>query len=298
MSGEGTRKTTRLRRLVEATELSFLMEAHSGLSARIAEEAGFEGLWASGFSIAASLGVRDANEASWTQVLEVAEFMSDATEIPILLDGDTGFGDFNSVRRLVRKLEQRGVAGVCIEDKTFPKANSFRRGGRRPLADMEEFAGKIAAAKDTQRDGDFVVVARVEAFVAGWGLDEALRRAHRYREAGADAILVHSALPSPDEVVAFKRAWGSRAPVVIVPTSYAATPTEVFREHRFSVVVWANQLVRASIAAMQAAAAQIHRERGVTGVGERVATMAEVFRLQRQEELERAEERYVPERLR
>ena len=108
------RKTTRLKQLIQSPELSFLMEAHSGLSAKIAEQAGFEGIWASGLSISAMLGLRDNNEASWTQVLEVAEFMSDATGVPILLDGDTGYGNFNSEGRLVRKLEQRGIAGVGL----------------------------------------------------------------------------------------------------------------------------------------------------------------------------------------
>ena len=114
-----------LRQLLLSPDLSFLMEAHNGLSAKIVEEAGFQGIWASGLSISASLGVRDNNEASWTQVLEVLEFMADATSIPMLVDGDTGFGNFNNVRRLVRKLCDRGVAGVCIEDKLFPKTNSF-----------------------------------------------------------------------------------------------------------------------------------------------------------------------------
>src|SRR5438128_5602231 len=168
------KKTTMLKRMFQSAEMRFLMEAHSGLSAKIAEEAGFEGIWASGLSISASLGVRDNNEASWTQVLEVAEFMSDATDIPILLDGDSGYGDFNSVRRLVRKLEQRGIAGVCIEDKLFPKANSFIDGEAQPLADIQEFCGKISAAKDAQQCDDFVLVARVEAFIAGRGLEEAL----------------------------------------------------------------------------------------------------------------------------
>src|SRR5215510_9888730 len=155
------RKTTCLRDLIQGPQLSFLLEAHNGLSARIAEEAGFPGIWASGLSISASLGVRDNNEASWTQVLDVVEFMSDATRVPILLDGDTGFGNFNSVRRLVRKLEQRGVAGVCIEDKLFPKTNSFIRGKAQPLAEIGEFCGKIRAGKDAQSDDDFVIIARV-----------------------------------------------------------------------------------------------------------------------------------------
>jgi phosphoenolpyruvate phosphomutase len=115
----------------------------------LSEKVGFKGIWASGLSISAALGVRDNNEASYTQILEVLEvrtvflwmkpwtqtnqktlsqFMSDATSIPILLDGDTGYGNFNNARRLVKKLEQRGIAGVCLEDKLFPKSNSLLDG--------------------------------------------------------------------------------------------------------------------------------------------------------------------------
>ncbi len=118
-------KTKQFKQLLHSPQLEFLMEAHNGLSARIVEETGFKGIWASGLSISAALGVRDNNEASWTQVLEVVEFMADATSIPILLDGDTGFGNFNNARRLVQKLEQRGCSAVCIEDKELPKTNSF-----------------------------------------------------------------------------------------------------------------------------------------------------------------------------
>jgi phosphoenolpyruvate phosphomutase len=288
------RPTTRLRRLITDPQLSFLMEAHNGLSAKIVAEAGFEGIWASGLSISASLGVRDRNEASWTQVLEVAEFMADATTIPILLDGDTGYGNFNSVRRLVKKLEQRGIAGVCIEDKVFPKTNSFVRCRTQPLADIDEFAGRIKAGGDARSDDDFVLIARVEAFVAGRGLAEALRRAEAYRVAGADAILIHSALPSPAQVLAFKREWGDRAPVVIIPTRYHRTPTQVFRDHRFSTVIWANHLMRASLAAMRRTAGRIHEDQSLHGVEDVVAPLADVFELQGEPELEAAERRYLP----
>ena len=104
------KKTTRFRQLLHSDRLEFLLEAHNGLSAKIGEEAGFQGLWASGLSLSAQFGVRDNNEASWTQVLEMLEFMADATAVPILLDGDTGYGNFNNMRRLVHKLEQRDVA--------------------------------------------------------------------------------------------------------------------------------------------------------------------------------------------
>src|SRR5205807_10000421 len=128
-----------------------ICEAHNGLSAKIVQEAGIRGIWASGLSISAQFGVRDNNEASWTQVLEVLEFMSDATTIPILLDGDTGYGNFNNMQRLVCKLEQRHIAAVCIEDKLFPKTNSFITSERQSLATIDEFTGKIKAVKDAQR---------------------------------------------------------------------------------------------------------------------------------------------------
>jgi phosphoenolpyruvate phosphomutase len=288
------RKTTQLRRLIEQKDMSFLMEAHNGLSAKVAEEAGFEGIWGSGLSISAALGCRDNNEASWTQVLEVVEFMCDAVSIPMLLDGDTGYGNFNSMRRLVRKLEQRGCAGVCIEDKIFPKTNSFIRGTAQPLADIEEFAGKIKAGKDAQSDKDFVIVARVEAFIAGWGLDEAMKRAEAYRKAGADAILIHSALRKPDEILAFKKEWGDRLPVVIVPTKYYTTPTDVFRDQGFATVIWANHLMRASLTAMQKTAAQIKADQNLLAVEDKVVSVAEVFRIQGEDELGQAEKLYLP----
>lgn len=271
------------------------MEAHSGLSARLVEEAGFAGIWASGFSIAASMALPDRNVASWTEVLQIVDQMVERTTIPILLDGDTGYGDHNNVRRLVEKLEQHGVAGVCIEDKLFPKRNSFLRGTRQPLADVDEFCAKIKAAKDAQRSDDFVMVARVEAFIAGLGLDEAMERAEAYRSAGADAILIHSAKRTADEILQFKAAWGDRLPVVIVPTKYYTTPTEVFAEARISVCIWANHLLRASAAAMQRTAREIFTSRSLLSAESSVASMAEVFRLQGEPALAELEKRYLPE---
>jgi phosphoenolpyruvate phosphomutase len=288
------RRTTRFRQLLGSPELEFLIEAHNGISARIGEEAGFRGIWAGGLCMSAQYGVRDSNEASWTQVLEMLEFMADATSLPILLDGDTGYGNFNNVRRLVRKLEQRGVAAVCIEDKLYPKTNSFIDGDKQQLAEIDEFCSRIKAGKDAQRDDDFAIITRVEAFIAGWGLDEALRRAEAYHAAGSDGILIHSALSRPSEVLAFKREWGDRLPVVIVPTKYHATPTDVFREAGFSIAIWANHLLRAAVTAMQATARTIHREQNLQSVEDRIAKVSELFRLQGASELQEAEERYLP----
>lgn len=288
-----SRKTAQLKQLLHSPQTEFILEAHNGLAARIVEEAGFKGIWGSGLALSAQHAVRDNNELSWTQVVNILEFMSDATTIPILLDGDTGYGDFNNMRRLVRKLEQRDIAGVCIEDKLFPKTNSFIQGERQELEDVETFCGKIQAGKDAQRDDDFCVVARVEALIAGWGLDEALRRGEAYRQAGADAILIHSKQSRPDEILAFAREWGDRCPLVIVPTKYYSTPTEVFREHGISLVIWANHLIRANINAMQATARSIFETESLVDVEGRVATVAEIFRLQGADELLEAERIYA-----
>ena len=287
-------KSAKLREIVESSELCFLMEAHNGLSARIVEEAGFEAIWASGLSISASLGLRDSNEATWTQVLEVLEFMSDASTIPILVDGDTGYGDFNTMRRLVRKLESRDIAGVCIEDKCFPKTNSFIRGTSQPLAKIDEFCGKIKAGRDAQQNENFVIVARVEAFIAGWGLGEAVKRAEAYMEAGADAILMHSALRNPSEIFAFLNEWQNRLPVVLVPTKYFTTPTDKFRKRDVSCVIWANHNLRSSISAMQATCEKIFREQNLESIEEVVVPVSEVFRLQGEDELADAEKKFLP----
>lgn len=288
-------KSRQFKNLLLSQELEFICEAHNGLSAKIVEEAGFKGIWGSGLTISAQFGVRDNNEASWTQVLDNLEFMSDATQIPILLDGDTGYGNFNNMQRLIRKLEQRHIAAVCIEDKLFPKTNSFLKGEAQPMADMEEFCGKIKAGKDAQTDDDFCIIARVEAFICGWGLTEALRRAEAYHQAGADGILIHSALAVPDEILAFKQEWGDRCPVVIVPTKYYSTPTEVFRQSGISLVIWANHLLRSAVTTMQKTAQTLKAQEHLLSIEDRIASVSEIFRLQGAAELQDAEKRYLPQ---
>ncbi|MCP3475654.1 phosphoenolpyruvate mutase [Bradyrhizobium sp. CCGUVB1N3] len=273
-------------------ELSFLMEAHDGLSGAIAKRAGFKGLWASGLSIACSLGYRDANEASWSHVVDVVERIVDSTALPVLVDGDGGFGNFNNARLLARKLRQRGAAGVALEDSCFPKMNSFV-GERHPLADITEFSGRLRAVKDTVAD-DLILVARIEALIGGHGMDEAILRAHAYADAGADAILIHSRKSSADEILSFVSAWQNRLPVVIVPTKYYRTPVSAYRDARISTVIWANHSMRAAIAAMRHVCGRIIAEEGIATIEPSVATLEDVFDLLGYDELARAEARYLP----
>ena len=287
--------STTLLELILSNDLSFLMEAHDGLSAAIAERAGFKGLWASGLSISSALGYRDANEASWTQVVDVVERMVDATNIPVLVDGDSGFGNFNNARLLAKKLEQRGASGVAIEDKGFPKMNSFV-GDRHPLAEVDEFCGRLKAVKDTTGP-DFVLVARIEALIAGHGLDEAITRAHAYAKAGADAILIHSRKAVADEILGFAKEWDNKLPVVIVPTKYYRTPVSAYRKAGISTVIWANHTMRAAIAGMRDICARIQTEESIAGIEEQVAGLEELFSLVDYDELAQAEERYLPKQI-
>ncbi|MCV9947467.1 phosphoenolpyruvate mutase [Rhizobium sp. BT-175] len=277
--------------LIRSQNLEFIMEAHDGLSAAIAAQAGFNALWASGLSISSSLGYRDANEASWTQMVDVVERMADASGLPILVDGDSGFGNFNNARLLATKLQQRGASGVCLEDKGFPKMNSFI-GNRHPLADIGEFSGRLRAVKDTVPE--MVLVARIEALIAGYGLEEALVRAHAYADAGADAILIHSRKSDAAEILEFTKQWGGKLPVVIVPTKYYKTPVSAYREARISTVIWANHNMRAAIAGMRATCGRILAEESIANVEPEVATLEDVFGLLRYDELSAAEDRYLP----
>src|SRR6185312_14056726 len=140
---------------------------------------------------------------------------------------------------------------------------------------------------------NFSIVARVEALIAGWGMEEALRRAEAYRRAGADAILIHSKLSKPDEIVSFAREWAGRAPLVIVPTRYYSTPTEVFREAGISVVIWANHMVRAAASAMQNVAQEVRASETLVNVEDRIVPVNEIFRLQDADEYSAAERLYL-----
>lgn len=286
-----------LRALIRKKPLTFLMEAHNGLSARIAEETGFEGLWGSGLAISASHAVRDANELSVSEVVHHVAGMQDAVDIPILLDGDTGFGNFNNARRLVRDLERAGVGGVCLEDKTFPKTNSFVEGEKQALADKIEFGLKIRACKDYQKTKSFMVVARLESFITGRGVDDAVERALVYRDHGADAILCHSKLNDAQDIEAFMNRWQdnkSDCPVVIVPTTYPSVPVSDFEEMGVSTIIWANHAVRASITAIQDTCKTIFEEQSILSTEDKVCSVKEVFRLQRQKQLTADEAKYLP----
>ena len=271
-------RNARFRELLAARELFFLMEAHDGLSARIADQAGFPAIWASGLSISTALGVRDSDEASWSQILEVVARIVDASTAPVVVDGDTGYGNFNSARRFVRQAELIGASAVSFEDKTFPKMNSFV-GDSHQLASVSEFCGKLRASKDGRATDDFCLIARTEALIAGRSVTEALDRAAAYAEAGADAIFIHSRQKTAAQIEEFADGWQDRLPLIIAPTTYAGTPMSDFRRIGITGLIWANQNMRAAFAAMSLVCQNILKSEGLQHIEDRLATLSEVFGL-------------------
>nr|WP_042187354.1 isocitrate lyase/phosphoenolpyruvate mutase family protein [Kibdelosporangium sp. MJ126-NF4]CEL18020.1 Phosphoenolpyruvate phosphomutase [Kibdelosporangium sp. MJ126-NF4]CTQ90752.1 Phosphoenolpyruvate phosphomutase (EC 5.4.2.9) [Kibdelosporangium sp. MJ126-NF4] len=254
--------------------------AHNGLGARLAEQAGFEAVWASGFEMSASYAVPDASLLTMTQYLDGAEAMDVASALPVIADCDTGFGGPLNVAHMVRSYERRGVAAVCVEDKVFPKMNSFAAAAH-DLVPIEEFCLKIKAGKAAQESEEFVLIARTEGLVAGVGMEETLRRARAYAGAGADAILVHSKSRQPAEVLEFAGRWDRPTPLVSVPTTYDGVHERDLLGAGFRIVIYANQGVRAAIRGMSAALARLADEGNARSVADEIAPMAEVFALQR-----------------
>jgi phosphoenolpyruvate phosphomutase len=270
----------RLRLALKRSAPALLLEAHNAVSARIASEAGADALWASSLTLSCSFGYPDDESLPFEQAEDMIAAIVTSSAVPVLVDGDTGGCGSRDVTTIVRGLCRIGAAGVAFEDKRAPKINSLTPGGGHRLATIDEFAGRIGAARAAQTNPGFVVVARTEALIAGLGLAEALARAEAYVDAGADAVLIHSKAPTFDEVARFLRGWSRSAPVLCVPTTYAATPPDAFAAAGVAGVIWANQLMRAAVDAMQLTARDIIRARNAAGVEHRIAPVPELWRLQ------------------
>ncbi|MDH2388925.1 isocitrate lyase/phosphoenolpyruvate mutase family protein [Streptomyces sp. HNM0663] len=279
----------RLRAALAAPRLTRAMGSHSPLSARLAEEAGFDIVWSSGLEISATAGVPDANILAMGECLDAAADLASAVDIPVLADCDSGFGNVNNVIHMVRSYEARGVAGVCIEDKQFPKLNSFVEGNQ-DLAPLDDFAGKIRAASETRTD--MAVVARLEALISGQGIAEALRRADVYERAGADALLIHSKSKDPEEVFAFREAYRGALPVIVVPTTYNQVTVEELEQRGFAMAIYANQALRSSIRAMRETLTRIMRDGTTLNVEPELVPVKEIFDLQRMPQMLEQQERY------
>ncbi|MET4519078.1 phosphonopyruvate hydrolase [Bradyrhizobium sp. I1.7.5] len=283
-----------LREKLNESRLLHVMAAHSPLSAKLAEEAGFDGIWASGFELSALYGLPDLSFISMNQHLDMVRAISGLTHLPIVADIDTGFGNAINVTHAIAEYERAGAAAVVIEDKTFPKVSSLAITGRQKLLRIEEFQGKIAAALATRRDPNFVVIARTEALIADLGEAEALKRAAAFEAAGADMILIHSKQKTPDEVESFVRAWSGEAPIVIVPTAYPEmNEARISALGKIRMVIYGNHAIRASVTAMKDVFARIRRDGGIHAVNNDIVPVDEIFRLQGMDRVKIVEKQFL-----
>lgn len=288
-------KARKLRELMARPGPVVIIGAHDGLSGKIGEEAGFDGLWASGFEISASYAVPDANILTMAENLHSAQMMNNVTKVPVVADCDNGYGNAINVIRCVEEYERAGIAAICMEDNVFPKRCSFYAGVRRELSPVEEHAGKIRAAKDTQRDKDFMVIARTEALIAGWGMEEALLRGRAYADAGADMVLIHSKSKDPDEVMSFARQWDRpNTPLVCVPTIYKSTKVEDLHKAGFKLIIFANHAVRSSIKAMTETLQTLKREMYTGSVEDKVVPLERVYQLVGVDKMKKEEGAFMP----
>jgi phosphoenolpyruvate phosphomutase len=276
-------KAKQLRELLGNPRPIQAVGAHNGLTAVLAEEAGFDALWVSSFELSASRALPDTSLLTMTDYLNAAVQVDRAASLPVIADCDTGFGNALNVAHTVKEFEAAGIAAVCIEDKLFPKVNSFSEHAQ-PLVDLDEFAHRIAVGKEVQSHPDFVVIARTEAFIAGYDTAEALRRANAYSDAGADAVLIHSKESSPWQIEEFLAGWDGRAPVVVVPTTYNDWHIDDIGRAGISMCIYANHGVRATVSSVRQAFTAI-REYGATAkIEPAIASVREIFTIQNHDE--------------
>ena len=250
------------------------------MSAKLAEMNSFDAIWASGFGISSARALPDAGIITMTELLDAVTFMAEACNIPVIADCDTGYGGPNNVAHLVKKFENAGIGGICMEDKIFPKENSLFKDGKQDMVSKRDFVAKLVAAKNAKKNDDFVIIGRTEALIANLGVDEALNRANAYEKAGADIIFVHSRKKSPDEIFEFLKRWKGKVPIMIVPTAFPTVTLDELKSHGIGMVVFAHQTTLAAFAAVSDVVKQLSKINSLSDLNTKMASMEDLFKLQ------------------
>lgn len=281
----------RLRQLISLTPIVKAMEAHSGLTGLIVEKTiverdgkldQFDAMWLSSLCDSTAKGKPDIELVDMTSRFRTIDDITEVTTKPIIFDGDTG-GLTEHFVYTVRSLERMGVSAVIIEDKKGLKKNSlFGTEVEQTQATIEEFSAKIAAGKRAQLTDDFMIIARIESLILEKGMDDALERAAAFVKAGADGIMIHSRKKDPAEILEFCdkfRATDKHTPIVVVPSSFNVITEEELASHGVNVVIYANQLTRAAVPAMQQTATDILKYHRAKEVDDRLMPIKEIITL-------------------
>jgi phosphoenolpyruvate mutase len=285
-----TRRRT-LKRLLAAKPVSRFIEVHNPLSALIAEHASvgvggkireFDGFWCSSLADATAKGKPDIEAVDISSRLANVNDIFEVTTKPMIFDGDTG-GKLEHFELNVRSLERLGISAVIIEDKKGLKRNSLLGTGvTQYQEDVEEFCAKIRAGRRSRVSEDFLIIARCESLILGLGLQDALARARAYIEAGADGIMIHSLMKTPDEVLEFAGVFRKEfpsVPLICVPTNYHTATADALAAGGFNVVIYANHLLRSAYPAMQRAAHEILRSGRSTEAEPGLLSIPEILKL-------------------
>ena len=288
-------KSRMLRKKLESNSIVKVGGAFDAMSAKLVETSGFDAVWAGSFAISATHALPDASILTMTEFFDAASSMASTCEIPIIADCDTGYGGPSNVAHMVKKYESAGISSICIEDKTFPKQNSLLENGKNDLLSEKEFVAKILSAKQARNDKDFLIIARVEALISGAGMNEALKRATAYENAGADAILIHSKQKTPDEIFEFADSWKGSVPIVVVPTTYDNVKISELSLHNIKMIIFANQTLRASHLAMTKLLREMVDTEHISTIEQEMSTMQDIFNLQEMYDIKSKEKKLEEE---
>ena len=280
-----------LRRTIESNKISKFLEAHSPLSAIIGENTfiekkgkkiGFDGFWSSSLTDSTVVGKPDNESLDFSQRLNGVDQIFEVTTKPLIMDGDTG-GKVEHFEMRIKSAERLGISALIIEDKKGLKKNSLLKDTSRQTQEGKiKFSEKISVGKKAQISDDFMIIARIESFILGKGLNDAISRAHSYIEAGADGIMIHSKSKNPKEVIAFSKVFRKsykKIPLVSVPSSYNQISEKTLYENGFNIVIYANHMLRASYPAMQHVAKTILEKNRSKEADKKLLSIKEILNL-------------------
>ena len=284
-------RVSRLKRLIKNYDMTRILESHNSLTGLIIEKTKikqknktveFDGMWSSSLTDSATKGKPDNSSVDFSSRISSLNEMMDVTTKPLVFDADNG-GQIEHISFLIRSLERSGVSAIIIEDKIGLKKNSLFKNQTGAKQDKPNiFAKKINKICRTRQSKDFMVIARIESFILGKGLSDALRRAEVYSKAGADAILIHSKEKTPKEIFKFAKIFRRskfHIPLVSVPSTYSSVYEKDLIKNGFKLVIYANQLLRAAYPAMSHAAKTILKNKRAFEIDKKIISISEIINL-------------------
>ena len=284
-------RVSRLKRLIYSKDIVRILESHNSLTGLIIEKTNieknkkyieFDGMWSSSLTDSATKGLPDNSSLSFSARISSLQDLMDVTTKPLVFDADNG-GQIEHLPFLVRSLERTGVSAIIMEDKIGLKRNSLFKNQKNTKQDKSKlFAKKITKICNTRQSQDFMVIARIESFIVGKGLNDALKRAEIYSKSGADAILIHSKEKTPKEIFSFAKEFKKSKyfiPLVSVPSTYSKVYEKDLIKNGFKLVIYANQLLRAAYPAMQKTAETILKNRRAFEADKNIIPIKEIISL-------------------